>query len=211
MVTFRSKLGQLFRPSLVTFSGGSLTIFVLLADAIAVMACVESLHPLLRSAAPTLSRRFFTPIRHQRLFRSTHHCSNSSAFTYQPAFKAQKQTPFLAAFRNQSTTASVGTAKLAANASSAIASSPATPSTLSRIQHGLQVLWNPFPHIGEKSAAEKGKYFPVFTRRIVAYWLFGSAVSVFGIVVFGGLTRLTESGCGTPSISLYPLRPNMLT
>ncbi|KAG5984283.1 hypothetical protein E4U55_005441 [Claviceps digitariae] len=28
----------------------------------------------------------------------------------------------------------------------------------------------------------------------VAYWLIGSAVSVFGIVVFGGLTRLTESG-----------------
>ncbi|RYP42860.1 hypothetical protein DL768_010183 [Monosporascus sp. mg162] len=28
----------------------------------------------------------------------------------------------------------------------------------------------------------------------VGYWLIGSAVSVFGIVVFGGLTRLTESG-----------------
>jgi cytochrome c oxidase assembly protein subunit 15 len=28
----------------------------------------------------------------------------------------------------------------------------------------------------------------------VAYWLLGSAASVFGIVVFGGLTRLTESG-----------------
>lgn len=29
---------------------------------------------------------------------------------------------------------------------------------------------------------------------MVAYWLLGSAASVFGIVVFGGLTRLTESG-----------------
>jgi cytochrome c oxidase assembly protein subunit 15 len=28
----------------------------------------------------------------------------------------------------------------------------------------------------------------------VAFWLLGSAASVFGIVVFGGLTRLTESG-----------------
>lgn len=28
----------------------------------------------------------------------------------------------------------------------------------------------------------------------VAYWLLGSAASVFGIVIFGGLTRLTESG-----------------
>jgi cytochrome c oxidase assembly protein subunit 15 len=29
---------------------------------------------------------------------------------------------------------------------------------------------------------------------VVGYWLIGSAASVFGIVVFGGLTRLTESG-----------------
>lgn len=32
------------------------------------------------------------------------------------------------------------------------------------------------------------------TPKYVAYWLLGSAASVFGIVVFGGLTRLTESG-----------------
>lgn len=32
------------------------------------------------------------------------------------------------------------------------------------------------------------------TSGAVAYWLLGSAASVFGIVVFGGLTRLTESG-----------------
>lgn len=36
--------------------------------------------------------------------------------------------------------------------------------------------------------------FPDVTSKSVAYWLLGSAVSVFGIVVFGGLTRLTESG-----------------
>lgn len=30
--------------------------------------------------------------------------------------------------------------------------------------------------------------------KVVGYWLVGSALSVFGIVVFGGLTRLTESG-----------------
>jgi cytochrome c oxidase assembly protein subunit 15 len=29
---------------------------------------------------------------------------------------------------------------------------------------------------------------------IVGYWLIGSSVLVFGIVVLGGLTRLTESG-----------------
>lgn len=32
------------------------------------------------------------------------------------------------------------------------------------------------------------------TSKAVAYWLMGSAISVFGIVVWGGLTRLTESG-----------------
>lgn len=36
--------------------------------------------------------------------------------------------------------------------------------------------------------------FPKISDKTVAYWLLGSAVSVFGIVVFGGLTRLTESG-----------------
>lgn len=32
------------------------------------------------------------------------------------------------------------------------------------------------------------------TSKAVAYWLIGSAASCFGIVVWGGLTRLTESG-----------------
>ncbi|KAI9372887.1 cytochrome oxidase assembly protein-domain-containing protein [Aspergillus egyptiacus] len=36
--------------------------------------------------------------------------------------------------------------------------------------------------------------FPNVSDKTVAYWLLGSAASVFGIVVFGGLTRLTESG-----------------
>ncbi|KAJ5646767.1 Cytochrome c oxidase assembly protein COX15 [Penicillium lividum] len=35
---------------------------------------------------------------------------------------------------------------------------------------------------------------PKISSKSVAYWLLGSAASVFGIVVFGGLTRLTESG-----------------
>ena len=34
----------------------------------------------------------------------------------------------------------------------------------------------------------------------VGYWLIFSAASVFGIVVFGGLTRLTESGSAGTSI-----------
>jgi cytochrome c oxidase assembly protein subunit 15 len=45
----------------------------------------------------------------------------------------------------------------------------------------------------EGKAASK-KFFPETNSKSVAYWLLGSAASVFGIVVFGGLTRLTESG-----------------
>ncbi|KAG8532721.1 uncharacterized protein KY384_002598 [Bacidia gigantensis] len=37
-------------------------------------------------------------------------------------------------------------------------------------------------------------FFPRLTRKPVGYWLLFSAANVFGIVVFGGLTRLTESG-----------------
>ncbi|KAL4932794.1 cytochrome c oxidase assembly protein cox15 [Aspergillus undulatus] len=46
---------------------------------------------------------------------------------------------------------------------------------------------------GTKSEASKSS-FPDVSSKTVAYWLLGSAASVFGIVVFGGLTRLTESG-----------------
>lgn len=44
------------------------------------------------------------------------------------------------------------------------------------------------------NTGSKSKSFPETSSKAVAYWLLGSAASVFGIVVFGGLTRLTESG-----------------
>ncbi|KAF2638668.1 electron transfer protein 1, mitochondrial precursor [Massarina eburnea CBS 473.64] len=43
------------------------------------------------------------------------------------------------------------------------------------------------------SGATAGAW-PKTSSKGVAYWLLGSAASVFGIVIFGGLTRLTESG-----------------
>jgi hypothetical protein len=47
----------------------------------------------------------------------------------------------------------------------------------------------------QQSASQSSKKsFPDTSSKSVAYWLLGSAASVFGIVVFGGLTRLTESG-----------------
>ena len=54
--------------------------------------------------------------------------------------------------------------------------------------------------ISRRTPTTKAKegFFPEVSHKVVAYWLLGSAVSVFGIVVFGGLTRLTESGCVRP-------------
>ncbi|KAL5357440.1 cytochrome oxidase assembly protein-domain-containing protein [Aspergillus floccosus] len=50
------------------------------------------------------------------------------------------------------------------------------------------------PNAAEAEASKAKSSFPQVSHKIVAYWLLGSAASVFGIVVFGGLTRLTESG-----------------
>ncbi len=50
--------------------------------------------------------------------------------------------------------------------------------------------------VSQDEKAAKAGFFPKTSEKIVAYWLLGSAASVFGIVVFGGLTRLTESGYG---------------
>lgn len=47
----------------------------------------------------------------------------------------------------------------------------------------------------EEGATKAKSSFPQVSDKSVAYWLLGSAASVFGIVIFGGLTRLTESGC----------------
>ena len=50
---------------------------------------------------------------------------------------------------------------------------------------------------GQKAKKTNTGFFPSISEKSVAYWLLGSAASVFGIVVFGGLTRLTESGYTT--------------
>lgn len=48
--------------------------------------------------------------------------------------------------------------------------------------------------IKEDGRKANAYFFPRTSEKVVAYWLLGSAASVFGLVVFGGLTRLTESG-----------------
>ena len=68
-------------------------------------------------------------------------------------------------------------------------SSPSPLSSLSKTVY-RPLTTNKIP---ENSRTGK-EFFPWISEKIVAYWLLGSAASVFGIVVFGGLTRLTESG-----------------
>ncbi|KAK4081052.1 uncharacterized protein Triagg1_2584 [Trichoderma aggressivum f. europaeum] len=49
--------------------------------------------------------------------------------------------------------------------------------------------------VASQVQAKAPKAFPKkTTSKAIAYWLIGSAASCFGIVVWGGLTRLTESG-----------------
>lgn len=57
----------------------------------------------------------------------------------------------------------------------------------------LSQTW-PLASLASTTAPKAKNAWPETTSNPVAYWLLGSAASVFGIVVFGGLTRLTESG-----------------
>ena len=91
-------------------------------------------------------------------------------------FKSVRQTAFLKAFRShgQARVRQASTANLSGESSSignlgkTFAAQNTTPATKS--------------------------FFPETNSKSVAYWLLGSAASVFGLVIFGGLTRLTESG-----------------
>lgn len=56
---------------------------------------------------------------------------------------------------------------------------------------------------GEEEPKRRKSFFPDTSSNVVAYWLLGSAASVFGIVVFGGLTRLTESGYVFPEAQRF--------
>lgn len=54
-----------------------------------------------------------------------------------------------------------------------------------------------------ESSSSKARM-PEFTSdKAVGIWLLASAVSVFGLIVFGGLTRLTESGYVISPLMLY--------
>ncbi|KAK4549479.1 hypothetical protein LTR36_006476 [Oleoguttula mirabilis] len=103
------------------------------------------------------------------------------------AYKSLRQTPFLKAFKTPDRI------QLRAQSSSP-SPSPSyqpSPSPLAALSQRITAHQPPAHALGAKAKASS---WPASSSKSVAYWLLASATSVFGIVVFGGLTRLTESG-----------------
>ncbi|KAH0081299.1 COX15-CtaA-domain-containing protein, partial [Aureobasidium melanogenum] len=103
-------------------------------------------------------------------------CRKSVHNKAQTGYKSVRQTPFLNAFRSRA-------APARQQSTTAPSSSPLSELTKT---------------IGQSSASAKNatrkSSFPETSDKKVGYWLLASSASVFGIVIFGGLTRLTESG-----------------
>ena len=132
-----------------------------------IMASIFQTMPALRRAAPILSRRFFT----------CSQCLKGPSAQHASSLRASQKSSILRAVRYHSTRRAPSIRK--SSTASALASSP------------LEALSK---SIGGKATGSRASFFPEISEKVVAYWLLGSAASVFGIVVFGGLTRLTESG-----------------
>jgi len=124
------------------------------------MASGVSVFPLLRRAAPRLSRHFFA-------------CRKCS----QKPLTAKVKIPYLSRVGLRSNSQTIF--PKAVRSYSAATTASRSPSPLSRVSQRIRETFASFPETSD---------------RAVAYWLFGSAASVFGIVILGGLTRLTESG-----------------
>ncbi len=131
---------------------------------------MTSIPPTLRRAAPRLTRQFFQCSHHQCLPR---------AATISDHFKVASPK-YARAFKSS-------TRRATSAASGNFAPDTSSSSPLSSLGKS----------IGQSAKKTKSGYFPKTSEKSVAYWLLGSAASVFGIVVFGGLTRLTESGYDT--------------
>ncbi|KAF2717989.1 COX15-CtaA-domain-containing protein [Polychaeton citri CBS 116435] len=111
--------------------------------------------------------------------RCLHKQTNAQATHIARTYRSTQQTPFLSAFRQPRQHNAIR------SSSSAAADAPHA-SPLGELS---QKLVKPVNVHSSKTSS-----FPDTSSKSVAYWLLGSAASVFGIVVFGGLTRLTESG-----------------
>lgn len=141
------------------------------------MASLGTPLPLWRSLAPRLSKGLFPC--HQCLRNQGYATKSIRRFGAMPSLQPKKtRSPMFSDKNRQFFTSSLRRSVAA----------PATP-----------VVEN----IVEESAAKAKSSFPKISDKSVAYFLLASAASVFGIVVFGGLTRLTESGYASSLNSLY--------
>lgn len=102
-------------------------------------------------------------------------CMHKQA-TFQQTQYPTSQSPFLKAFRQ--------------NGARQVRHESGTAS----IRPGTFELGTIARNTASQQARTSKSTFPETNHKNVAYWLLGSAASVFGIVIFGGLTRLTESG-----------------
>ncbi|KAK3707739.1 Cytochrome c oxidase assembly protein cox15 [Vermiconidia calcicola] len=100
------------------------------------------------------------------------------------AFRSTRRTPFLDAFRQPRRSVQSRWQSSSPTAQSSSISSP-----LGALSQSISRDARP-----SHSSTTSSSSWPETSHKSVAYWLLGSAASVFGIVVFGGLTRLTESG-----------------
>ncbi|KAK5123554.1 hypothetical protein LTR85_002592 [Meristemomyces frigidus] len=97
------------------------------------------------------------------------------------AYKSIRQTPFLKAFKTPG--------RILSRAQSSSPSYQPNSSPLGALSQSISAKQSQ-PSASKSNASA----WPATSSKSVAYWLLASATSVFGIVVFGGLTRLTESG-----------------
>lgn len=141
------------------------------------MTSIVNHFSVLKKAAPNLSRHVFT-------------CRHCNKGILPSGLKAgdQNASPIIQSFRlsnrrTASTSAAAGSRSLEGS------STLGKPSPLGLLSKTIN---KNFPEA--EISPKPSSYFPETSDRAVAYWLLGSAASVFGIVVFGGLTRLTESG-----------------
>ena len=125
--------------------------------------------PLLRRVAPRLARH---------LFQRPRQCSNPLKSRPVISSSLLSKSRRLRGFRTSSIHNAAATGDILATVSPPVA--PDAPALRRLTKAG-------------KAKAHK-HFFPEISEKPVAYWLLGSAASVFGLVVFGGLTRLTESG-----------------
>ncbi|KAE8151220.1 cytochrome oxidase assembly protein-domain-containing protein [Aspergillus avenaceus] len=131
------------------------------------MASLGGSVSLMRSFTPRLSKELFT----------CRQCLRSQNYATKSAFRKNFAAPFA------QPTSKINTAASFARARNAF------PNILKR-----SVSDSTTANAAAEGASKAKSSFPKVSDKTVAYWLLGSAASVFGIVVFGGLTRLTESG-----------------